>query len=138
MLGRAISRIVQWLLYRWTEHSILPMTTGGGRLTLIMLHITQTRSIFVKLTENTFLGKFWISIKKGFIVLRSSWCQASLSAQGDPISLYFLVVKTCMATMVNVCCVPDKVTWYRWGLSSAIVTCSCRFLHPNYLFQLVF
>jgi hypothetical protein len=33
----------QGLLYRWTEHWILPMTTGGGLLTLIMQHkLTQS------------------------------------------------------------------------------------------------
>ena len=33
----------QGLLYRWTEHSILPTTTGGGLLTLIMIHkLTQS------------------------------------------------------------------------------------------------
>ena len=33
----------QGLLYRWTEHSILPISTGGGLLTPIMLHkLTQS------------------------------------------------------------------------------------------------
>ena len=33
----------QRLLYRWTEHSILSMTTGGGKQCLIMLHkLTQS------------------------------------------------------------------------------------------------
>ena len=37
------SELGQGLLYRWTEHSILPITTGGGILTLIMLHkLTQS------------------------------------------------------------------------------------------------
>jgi hypothetical protein len=31
-------QLIQGILYRWTEHSILPMMTGGGLLTLIMLH----------------------------------------------------------------------------------------------------
>ena len=34
--------ITQGLLYRWTEHSILTLTTGGGFFTLIMPHkLTQ-------------------------------------------------------------------------------------------------
>ena len=36
---------IQGLLYKWTEHLIyiLPMTNGGGFLTLIMLHkLTQS------------------------------------------------------------------------------------------------
>ena len=48
------SVIIQGLLYRWTEHSILPMTTEGGILN--SNNATQTQSIFVKLKENTFLG----------------------------------------------------------------------------------
>ena len=32
-----------YYIHRWTEHSILPMSTGRGFLTLIMLHkVTQT------------------------------------------------------------------------------------------------
>ena len=43
----------QGLLYRWTEHSILPICTTGGRI-LNSNNATQTHSIFVKLSENTF------------------------------------------------------------------------------------
>ena len=33
----------QGLLYRWTEHSILSLATGGGKQCLIMLHkLTQS------------------------------------------------------------------------------------------------
>ena len=35
--------INQGLLYRWTEHSILSMTTGGGKKCLMILHkLTQS------------------------------------------------------------------------------------------------
>ena len=47
-------RSIQGLQYRWTEHSILPMTTEGGILN--SNNATQTHSIFVILLENTFLG----------------------------------------------------------------------------------
>ena len=38
--------VIQGLLYRWTEHSILPISTGGG---LFNPNATQTHSIFVKI-----------------------------------------------------------------------------------------
>ena len=45
--------LCQGLLYRWTEHSILSMTTGGGKQCLIMLHkLTQSLWNFKK---DTFL-----------------------------------------------------------------------------------
>ena len=44
--------LVQGLLYRWTEHSILQMPTGGGIFN--PNNPTQTHSIFVKIEENTF------------------------------------------------------------------------------------
>ena len=37
----------QGLLYRWTEHSILPISTGGGLFN--PNNATQTHSIFVKI-----------------------------------------------------------------------------------------
>ena len=49
--GRSLQNnhyLTQGLLYRWTEHSILSMTTHWGRKTMPN-NVTQTHSIFVKL-----------------------------------------------------------------------------------------
>ena len=47
----SISGIRQGLLYRWTEHSILSMTTGGKTMPC---NVSQTHSIFVRLKKYLF------------------------------------------------------------------------------------
>ena len=52
--GRQKSLAIQGRLQKWTEHWILTVSTQGAGLNLN--NVTQTHSIFTKLSENTFLG----------------------------------------------------------------------------------
>ena len=66
--------LVQGLLYRWTEHSILPMTTGGGNQCLIMLHKHTLKKYLFRHAKGNSVINFYIINALGQNLANSEFC----------------------------------------------------------------
>ena len=104
----------QGLLYRWTEHSILPMTTEGGILN--SNNATKTHSIHICKTVKKTFFRHAKGIRKVNFYIVNALGQKLANSESCPILGLLQEAKIC-----NFCCKTDTKNgpWFQFPITKS-------------------